>query len=138
MSVLTNPLIIYRNFPSIRGSAVLFYFLFPCLYYIAFKVWVQVKIFAIWLVWVSFTPLRVFDPTPCYILIHRYAKIRQREGSGGGKTLVEFRGALGWINPASLTVCGRCYYAPEPVAFIRKHPLARCFALFPPTEPPST
>jgi len=46
---------------------------------------------------------------------------RQREGGGGGKTFG--RGALGWINPAGLCVCGRFYCAPEPVALIRKRPL---------------
>jgi hypothetical protein len=42
---------------------------------------------------------------------------------GRAETLVEFRGALGWINPAGITVCGGVFCAPEPVALVRQRPL---------------
>jgi hypothetical protein len=43
------------------------------------------------------------------------------------KKLEEFRGALGWINPAGFSVSGRVYCAPEPVALVRQRPLTGRF-----------
>jgi len=40
---------------------------------------------------------------------------------------VEFRGALGWINPTGFNASGRFYCAPEPVALAHQRPLAGRF-----------
>jgi hypothetical protein len=42
-----------------------------------------------------------------------------------------FRGALGYLKVAGITVNGRFFCAPEPVALTRQHLLSRCFSSVP-------